>query len=302
MRSKLLLAVLALSGSLFTQAQEKKEQDKKAIKDMCGCYEVKFNFAETFEYSEDSTYVPSEVKHAGGLEWVELVEDSPEKISMQHLLIVGPKNAPHIVKHWRQDWSYENTDLYSFDHGLKWNYTSLEPSEVKGQWTQKVYQVDDSPRYEGTASWVHVDGKSYWENTADAPLPRREYTQRSDYNVTIRTNRHEITGNGWIHEQDNGKVIREEGKEDVLLAEEKGYNTYTRVDDSKCKAAQDYWAKNKVKWAKVRTKWDEVFARKQDLILKEKVDNKVLFKYLLDDENYTSEKEINGVIDSFVTK
>ena len=29
----------------------------------------------------------------------------------------------------------------------------------------KIFQVDDSPRYEGTASWVHVDGKSYWENT-----------------------------------------------------------------------------------------------------------------------------------------
>ena len=27
---------------------------------------------------------------------------------------------------------------------------------------------------------AHVDGKSYWENTSHAPLPRREYTKRDD--------------------------------------------------------------------------------------------------------------------------
>lgn len=290
-----------LSCSMSVFSQTKKEQDQKAIKSMCGCYEVTFNFAETFNYSKDSTYVPSETKHDGGLEWVELLQDDENKISMQHLLIVGKPDSPYIVKHWRQDWEFENTELYVYDHDNKWKYTKLPAESVKGQWTQKVFQVDDSPRYEGSASWVHVDGRSYWENTTDAPLPRREYTTRSDYNVTVRTNRHEIVSNGWIHDQDNDKVIREDGKKDILLAQEKGYNTYVKVANSKCKAAQDYWAKDHDKWALVRAKWDEVFARDKDLSLEDKVEHKQLFKYLSpDNQEYSTKASIDSIIEAFV--
>ncbi len=302
MKQLALTTVLAFAFIINLNAQSTKKQDQDAIKSMCGCYEVTFNFAETFEYSGDSTYIPSKVKHDKGLEWVQLVEDDKDKISMQHLLIVGPPNNKMIVKHWRQDWEFENTDLYEYNYDNSWNYVSLPKSDVKGQWTQKVFQVDDSPRYEGSASWVHVDGKSYWENTTSAPLPRREYTKRSDYNVTIRRNRHEIVDNGWIHDQDNDKVIREEGKADVVLAQEKGFNTYVKVEDSKCKAAQDYWKENEAKWAIVRAKWSEVFARHTNLSLEEKVDNKGLFKYLFDEENYKTAEEINSLIESFVKK
>ncbi len=300
MKQVIFYSILSLAFTLSVSAQSKKKQDQSAIKNMCGCYEVSFNFAETFQYAKDSTYVPSKTKHDKGLEWVQLVEDTADKIMIQHLLIVGSEASPYIVKHWRQDWEFENTDLYEYDHDNKWRYVNLPKNEVKGQWSQKVFQVDDSPRYEGSATWVHVDGKSYWENTTDAPLPRREYTTRSDYNVTTRTNRHEIVANGWIHDQDNNKVIREDGKEDILLAQEKGHNTYVKIADSKCKAAQDYWASHEKKWQIVRSKWDEVFARNKDLLLEEKVENKVLYKYLFDDENYNTAEEINPVIESFV--
>lgn len=297
------LFILMIIGGLATgisYAQDKKEQDIKAIKSMCGCYEVKFNFAETFQYSEDSTYKPSAIKHAGGLEWVELVEDGSDKIVMQHLLIVGPKEKPHIVKHWRQDWLYENTDLYQFEQGTSWKFVQLSNEQVKGQWTQKVYQVDDSPRYEGSSTWIHVDGKSFWENTTDAPLPRREYTKRNDYNVTVRGNRHEITAAGWNHDQDNLKVIRAEGQEDIVLAEEKGLNTYTKVEDSKCQAAQDWWSEHAKVWAKVRTKWDEVFTRNQDLTLKLKVEDKRIWEHLFALEPKAKKKKISEVIDTYV--
>jgi len=184
------------------------------------------------------------------------------------------------VKHWRQDWIFENTDLYTYNGDNEWTYQNKTAEEVAGQWTQKVFQVDDSPRYEGTATWVHVDGKSYWENITPAPLPRREYTTRADYNITMRGNRHEITLEGWVHDQDNAKIMRKSGEADFLLAKEKGYNTYVKVPDERCKAAADWWVENFDKWATVRTKWDEVFARDTDLILKEKVDNKVLYKHL----------------------
>lgn len=292
---------MMLLGSLSLTAQNKLKQDAEAIKSMCGCFEVTFNFAETFSYSKDSLYKPSDNKVTGGLEWAELVQDETGKIVIQHILQVGNPSEPMIVKHWRQDWIFENQDFYMFNADNQWTFTQKDKSEVQGQWTQKVYQVDDSPRYEGSATWVHVDGKSYWENTTPAPLPRREYTKRSDYNVTMRGNRHEVTNYGWVHDQDNQKIIREAGKEDVILAAEKGYNTYKKVDDSRCKAASDWWVENYDKWASVRAKWNEVFARNQDLNLKAKVDNKVLFKHLFDEE-ITEEAEINPIIESFVKK
>jgi hypothetical protein len=302
MKTLTILSLLFLTFTATINAQNKKKQDQDAIKNMCGCYEVTFNFAETFNYSQDSLYKPSETKVDKGLEWAQLVEDSDNKISIQHLLQVGSPEAPYIVKHWRQDWLFENTDFYMYNGDNKWTYVSKPKKEVKNQWTQKVYQVDDSPRYEGSATWVHVDGKSFWENSTTAPLPRREYTKRSDYNITLRGNRHEITNTGWVHDQDNDKVLREEGKEDVTLAKEKGYNTYVKVDDSKCQAAQDWWKANSAKWVKVRTKWESVFARHQDLALQAKVDNKVLYKYLFDDENYSTSDQINPLIESFIIK
>ena len=297
---KLVFIVLSAVFIINVNAQNKKEKDQKAIKSMCGCYEVGFNFAETFSYSKDTTYQASKVKHDKGLEWVQLVEDGDNKIVMQHLLIVGKPTESHIIKHWRQDWLYENTNLYMFDANNKWKFIQKPKSDVKGQWTQKVYQVDDSPRYEGSATWVHVDGKSYWENTTDAPLPRREYTKRQDYDVTVRTNRHEIIANGWIHEQDNDKVIRKLGEEDVLLAQEKGLNTYTKVADSKCIAAQDWWKENQAMWELVRNNWDEIFAKNKDLELKDKVEDKRLYQFLFDLEPTEKNHKIKKIITDFV--
>ena len=204
-----------------------------------------------------------------------------------------------VIKHWRQDWIYQNTDFYVYDHNNKWAYLTKDKKEVKGQWSQKVFQVDDSPRYEGSATWVHVDGKSYWENTTSAPLPRREYTKRKDYNVTVRGNRHEITKSGWIHDQNNVKVMREDGKPDIILAHEKGFNNYVKVEDEKCKAAIDWWFKNKSKWEIVRNKWSEVYARNKNLVLKRTVDNTPLFMKLFSEELKEAD-EINKTIESFI--
>lgn len=299
MKQLTLLTALILTFTIAVNAQNKKQKDINAIKNMCGCFEVTFNFAETFNYSQDSLYKPSKTKTDKGLEWAQLVEDGKNKISIQHLLQVGRPDKPVIVKHWRQDWLYENRDLYSYNGDNHWIFEQKAKNDVKGQWTQKVFQVDDSPRYEGSGTWIHVDGKSYWENTTSAPLPRREYTKRSDYNITMRGNRHEITDFGWIHDQDNQKVIREAGKDDVIIADEKGYNLYKKVDDSRCQAAQDWWKEHYNKWEIVRNKWAEVYNRNQDLNLETKVNNKVLYKHLFDDE-MTTVADINSTIEAFV--
>ncbi len=295
------LIIIVLLTSLGSTAQKKKVKDAEAIKKMCGCFEVTFNFSETFQYSKDSLYTPSKNKQATALEWAGLIANEKNKLSIQHILQVGEGKNQHIVKHWRQDWLYENTHLYRYNGNNTWVFEPKTEKNVKGQWTQKVFQVDDSPRYEGSATWVHVDGKSYWENTVDAPLPRREYTQRNDYNVTLRGNRQQITDYGWVHDQDNSKIIREKGKKDIVLAKEKGYNTYVKVANKKCKGAIDWWKHNANKWALVRGKWEKVYEKNTDLILEKKVKNKPLYKHLFADD-CKQKTQISSVIDSFIKK
>jgi hypothetical protein len=185
-------------------------------------------------------------------------------------------NGNAIIKHWREDWLYENTEILAYQKGKQWSFTQLAPEKVKGQWTQKVYEVEDSPRYEQSATWVHYDGRHYWESKTPAPLPRREYTKRSDYNVMVRLNHHEITEFGYIHEQDNQKIIRTEAQERII-AEEKGVNIYKKVEDSKCSSAREWWEKNRLFWADVRAIWAEIFAQHKDIQLLDKVEDKSFF-------------------------
>lgn len=289
---------LATLASVALSAQ--KGEDQKAIKSMCGCYEVTFNFDETFKYPKDTAnYTPSEEKHEKALEWVQLIEDQPKKISLQHLLQVSDNM---IIKHWRQDWIFENTNFYDYQGFNNWKFVAKNPSDVKGQWTQKVYEVSDEPRYEGSATWATVDGRTFWHSVVNAPLPRREYTQRSDYNITERTNEHEIVKNGWIHDQDNKKIIRDQTGKDYVLAEEKGYNTYVKVDDAQCQKAQEWWKQNQGFWVKVRAKWQAEFAKNKDLKLHDLVDGKPLFKHLAKLDLNASQEQINKTIDKFIIR
>lgn len=293
-RIKSLFALLFIvSSSVFSQS--KKDSDKQAIKDMCGCFSVTFKYTETFAPEVD--YEKAYDYNAEALEWAQVIEEDDNTISIQHLLVL---HDTMVIKHWRQDWLYENQDLFVYDKDNHWKYKKLDEASVKGQWTQKVYQVDDSPRYSGSATWIHNDGKHYWENTSDSPLPRREFSKRSDYNLFRRGNRHEITSTGWIHEQDNDKIIRQTGKEDVLLVQEKGYNVYTKVDNSLCKAATTWWKNNKDFWANTRAEWNKIFERRTDITLKKEVDNLPLSRYLI--PSVLKQKSVNAktVINKFI--
>ncbi|MFK8296810.1 DUF6607 family protein [Capnocytophaga cynodegmi] len=296
---RLFVVLCVISFLAEVKAQNKK--DVEAIKSMCGCYEVTFRYAETFQYGADSTYVPSKSSRSKALEWVELIENNKKKLVLQHLLVVGKRDKHHVIKHWRQDWIYQNTDLLKYIKDNEWSSYSLPKPAVKGQWTQKVYQVDDSPRYEQTATWVHVDGKSFWESEADAPMPRREQEIRDDYNVLLRRNRHEITNYGWLHQQDNDKVLRRDDKDDLVIAQERGYNTYKKVADEKCKAAQEFWQKNKEKWALVRNRWEKAFQQKGNLKVQEKIDGKTLYEHLLNEEKYKTQEQIDAIMDAYIS-
>lgn len=283
----------------------KMEQDRASIKSMVGIYKVAFNFAETF--APDTAYKFHKPYSEHAIEYVTLIEDSPEKIVLQHLLII---NDSTIIKHWKQDWVYENKVLYNYYKDNEWIRQTITPEQAKGTWTQKVYQVDDSPRYESYGTWIHVDGKHFWEGVNDSPLPRREFTKRSDYNVMKRHSRMEILSDGWVLDQNNEKIVRNNGV-DKLLCWERGIEKFTKGNFDATPAIK-YWEREKNFWADVRAVWDEVYASTADLKLKAKVDGSRLYESLfeLGEKSCTGKTYVEGsakqdirkIIDAFMTK
>jgi len=271
MKMRLLSAILLLIGALQSGAQT--TMGKEQIEKMCGCFSVNFKYAETF--SPEPYYKYHEREDMNAVELALPIEKTDTKIVIQHLLVI---NDTIIIKHWREEWVYEATSFYQYMGNRIWNKKSLEPAATKNKWTQTVWEVSDEPRYQGVSSWVENDGKIFWESTADAPLPRREYTVRNDYNVLKRRNRILITGEGYQHEQDNDKIQRADGK-DKLIAQEKGYNTYYRMDDSECAVAREWWKKNEPFWSVVRTQWQQVINTSPTVSLKWKVEDKMLHEH-----------------------
>lgn len=234
--------------------------DKQAIRRQCGCYEVTYEYVETRALAPG--YQLKGPKRIGGLEWIEADGETPDSLSLQHILVI-PGGAQ---KHWRQEWVYEPDYLFDFKGDGLWLKRRLSSEQAKDQWVQRVYEVDDSPRYEGLGPWVHKGGRTYWESETWAPLPRREFTTRSDYNVLVRRNRHELTDVGWVHAQDNVKLVVD-GAKRTPLVREMGLNTYRRVDDARCDEARQWWQANKSTWHQIQVVWDELYQQSDRLHL-----------------------------------
>jgi hypothetical protein len=296
----------AVPASKFTPAELAKiNQDKAAIKAMAGIYKVNFEFAETF--SPDTTYKYHDRKFDWGIEYVTILEETETKVVLQHLLIVSDTM---IVKHWRQDWIYQNTEIHGYYKDDTWKKVTLPAEKVKGTWTQKVFQVDDSPRYEGYGTWVHVDGRHFWESVADAPLPRRELPRKAEYNVLKRHSHIEIDATGWTFNQDNEKILRKDGV-DKLICWERGVEKFT-TGAYNAQPAIEYWTKTSKYWADVRKVWTEVYAANPSLSIIKRVENQLLFEKLFDladkysdPAKYNSAEavvEVRNAINSFIQK
>ncbi|HYD22158.1 MAG TPA: DUF6607 family protein [Flavipsychrobacter sp.] len=279
---------IALAAAALLTTQVNAQQDgKKLIEQLCGCYDVTFTYAETF--APDSNYKFHERETAHARELIIPIEKTDKKIVLQHMLVVSDN---YIIKHWREDWVYESPELLNYKGNNTWTKEKVDKKEVAGKWTQTVWQVDDMPRYQGYSAWIDNNGKTYWENTAYAPLPRREYTTRSDYNLMRRTNRIIPVTNGWIHEQDNDKIIRT-AKGDSLLVQEKGMNIYNKIDDSKCAKALAAWEGSKEFWVVVRKEWQSYVDKQSTLVVKETVDDEKLYEHLYVIEAEWKEKKLS---------
>jgi len=267
------------------------ERDRRAILAMAGPYRTTFDFIEIAGFVPD--YEPPRPYRSWGTEYVYVVTDEPRFISLQHIIVMffkdddGEVQGPAVVKHWRQDWTYEDKNVHAYIGKSTWQERTVAPDAVEGTWSQAVYQVDDSPRYEATGRWEHNANYSTWGSDETwRPLPRREFSVRDDYDVLVGTNRHTITPTGWIHEELNQKVVLsgpgEPGRDLPVLARESGLNRYERIVDHDFSAGDEYWARTAPFWADVRDAWEAQKASNKTFSITPRVDDKLLFQAMFE--------------------
>src|SRR5690606_5550574 len=245
------------------------ERDRRAILAMAGEYRASFDFIEVAGFR--AGHRPDRPYQSWGTEKVYVLEDRGDTIVLQHLLVMsvmddeGRLHGPFVTKHWRQDWQYEPDSQLVYRGRQTWQLIDVPETESKGAWRQTVYQVDDSPRYSGVARWQHTGNFSSWSDAQGwRPLPRREYSVRSDYDVLIGSNTHIITPTGWLHEQQNLKaVLDEQGNlqgPEPIVAREFGINRYERIKDFDWSAGDRYLEATRPVWDAVRAQWDRLIA------------------------------------------
>lgn len=300
---------------IYETGLSKKERDRRAIKALCGDFRVSFDFIETNGVAEN--YKPQRPYFSWATERAFLIEETDDKLVIQHILVMefidekGDVQGPFTMKHWRQDWTYEDSEHHVYTGERTWKKETVENIQA-GSWSQTVYQVDDSPRYETTGQWRHEGGLSTF-TTEDfwRPLPRREFSIRKDYNVLAGAHQLILSPTGWLHSQNNRKLLIKDGKVESTIATEVGAIRYEALKKPELTLASTYWEKTGNYWKAIREKWVSVYSEKESFTLQGKVDEKALFMHhfeqagRLEGENPPAVEEVikEGLmtIDTFLT-
>ena len=235
------------------------ERDRAAILRMAGGYSVTFRFEEHSPLA--SGYPLDEPYESEATEVVSVLEDSATKVVLQHVLMIEKHDGSVMpLKHWRQDWTFQDNDLLEYQGQRNWAHRTLAQTQARCTWSQAVYQVDDAPRYESHGPWQHGDdGVSLWQAAPSfRPLPRREYTHRDDYDVIVAHNVHIVHEGGWEHVQRNLKWVSSEQR---ALVRERGHNRYERIALPAVQGtAESYLTRTADFWTAVRTIWSELLS------------------------------------------
>lgn len=303
---------------LMEPGLRKFERDRRAILAMAGAYRTSFDFIETIGFTAD--YTPRRPYQSWGTEYIYVIADEPGFISLQHILVMtfagedGSAPEPVVVKHWRQDWRYEDPDFHLYTGHNQWERRTLAPAEVEGAWSQAVFQVDDSPRYQAVGRWRHRGNHATWTSERTwRPLPRREFSVRDDYHALVGTNRVTITPAGWIHEEDNLKAVLagpgDLAEDEPYLAREAGLNRYEHIVGYDFSAGHEYWERTRQFWALVREAWRQVFAEGDAFEVRSQVDGQPLFQVMFGlAERFSADafeaaparREIHATLDRFI--
>ena len=103
---------------------------------MAGEYRASFDFIETIGFAEN--YSPQKPYQSWGTEFIFVVENRENFISLQHILVMtvqnpdGEMSKPMTMKHWRQDWSYEDSQLNVYQGNNVWRMEQLSADSVRG--------------------------------------------------------------------------------------------------------------------------------------------------------------------------
>jgi hypothetical protein len=267
---------------LWEPGLEKIERDRRAILALAGSYRVSFDFIETLGFAPG--YKPARPYFSWATEQVDVIEDRPGFISLQHALVMffkdkdGKEVAPHVMKHWRQDWTWQDPEILTYTGAQTW--TRMASQNPQGRWSQAVFQVDDSPRYEVMGAWSHVGGLSTWHSdNAPRPLPRREFSTRSDYNILEGTHDVTLSPTGWIHVQNNRKLRLDADGTQTYVGTEIGVNRYEEITAPELAPAwKASWEKSAPYWAAVRAAWAEVIGENKSFSLHDEADGEKLFE------------------------
>ncbi|MAE57767.1 MAG: hypothetical protein CME69_02740 [Halobacteriovorax sp.] len=265
------------------------ERDRRAILALAGEYQANFEFIETMLLD---TNLDFDTPYASwGTEFIKVVEDRGDFIALQHILVMKIKDpntgdiiGPYVVKHWRQDWTWNPTEQLVFQGDNHWKVKKLSAAEGQGKWKWTVYQVDDTPRYSMLGSWNHLASASIYNSEFfSRPLPRREFSVRSDYKLLYGTDSIVLTPNSWYHEQRNFKHKTKLGADNnpslsPLLAREIGHNSYKRIVGFDFTIGYDYWNKSRPYWSDVVDVWREIYASRDDVQMKKRVGGKMLWQ------------------------
>jgi hypothetical protein len=261
-------------------------------------------FGSEINYKLDKPY------QSWGTEMIIVIKDEPDFISLQHIMMMyfkdqnGEITGPYIQKHWRQDWKYEDKNILTYKKNKIWE--KLQADKNMNTWSQTVYQVDDSPRYESYGKWIHSKTASRWvSQPTPRPLPRREFSVRNDYDLLSGLNKITIMSWGWVMEEINEKIIIP----NTYLGSEYGVARYQRISNYDFGPANEYWDKTKNYWSIVRSKWNEVLSNKRVCLLKSYKDKPLYlykFNYAEDYKSHQDDarayRDISNTINNFIDR
>lgn len=241
------------------------ERDRAAIRALAGEYRITFDFQETIALRPKQPLTAP--YHSWATERIFVIADTPARITLQHQLVMRFAAHPGqamVVKHWRQDWTWQDGDLLRYQGLGVWRREQREAAEVAGCWSQAVYGVGDEPRYETVGRWRHDGQSSEWISDRHLrPLPRREYSVRKDYHALDGSHRIVITPGGWVLWQENRKLpLAAPGQPaaDGPLAIEIGCERYERLAGFDWQPGIDEWKAQEAAWVQLRAAWDERLA------------------------------------------
>ena len=282
-------AVPATWQRLQKPGLSQRERDRRAIRALQGEYRVRFEFLETFPIASrkplDEPYV------SWATEYIDVIEERDDFLSLQHIMVmqfVDPDtdelSEPMVMKHWRQDWTWQPDTMLEFQGKRTWASTPVAGADAQGRWRWDVFQVDDSPRYSGIGHWEHFTSASVFAtDDMRRPLPRRERSVRDDYQILVGEETLVVTPTAWYHEQRSFKQV-EAGKERqpatprTFLTREIGLNSYERIKKYDFSRGHAYWDTTAPFWSDVRQAWNDIVAANPRFTLRARVDEQALFE------------------------